>query len=56
MEDVAAGTQKATKPAVELGALASQAPGNMANVRLPALREEAAAEYVEKEDAAPKGL
>ena len=56
MEEVAAGTQKAVKLAVELGALASQAPGTMANERLPALRDEAAAEYVENEDAAPKGL
>ena len=56
MEEVAAGTQKAMKLAVELGAPASQAPGTMENVKLPALREDAATEYVEKEDAVPKGL
>ena len=56
MEEVAAGTQKAMKLAVAFGAPASQAPGTMANVRLPALRDEAAAEYEEKEDAAPMGL
>jgi len=56
MDEVAAGTQNAMKPALALGAPASHAPGTIANERLPALREEAAAEYVEKEDAAPKGL
>jgi hypothetical protein len=43
MDDVAAGTQKAMKLAEAFGAAASQVPGIMANVRLPALREEAAA-------------
>jgi hypothetical protein len=44
MDDVAAGTQKAMKLAEEFGAAASQVPGIMENERLPALREEAAAE------------
>ena len=56
MDDVAAGTQNAIKLADALGAPASQAPGTMAYVKLPALREEAAREYVEKEDAEPNGL
>jgi len=56
MDEVAAGTQKAMKLAVELGVSASQAPGTIENVKLPALREDDAAEYMEKEDAAPKGL
>jgi hypothetical protein len=44
MEEVAAGTQNAMKLAVEFGAPASQAPGSMAKVKLPALRDEAAEE------------
>jgi hypothetical protein len=56
MDEVAAGTQKAIKLAVAFGALASHAPGTMPKVKLPPLREEAAEEYVDKEDAVPKGL
>ena len=56
MEDVAAGTQNAMKLAEAFGEAASQAPGTMENVRLPALRDEAAAEYVEREEAEPSGL
>jgi hypothetical protein len=45
------------KLAVEFGALASQAPGTIANVRLPAPSRAVAAEvYVEKATAAPEGL
>ena len=56
MEEVAAGTQNAMKLAEALGEAASQAPGTMENVRLPALRDEAAAEYVEREEAEASGL
>ena len=56
MDDVAAGTQNAMKLAEEFGAPASQAPGTMAKVALPALRDEAAAEYVDSDDAEPRGL
>ena len=54
---VAAGTQKAMKLADEFGALASQAPGTIENVRLPApSRAVAAVVYLEKATAAPEGL
>ena len=54
---VAAGTQKAKKLAVAFGAAASQAPGTMAIVMLPApSRDTAAAAYFEKAAAALEGL
>ena len=54
---VAAGTQNAMKLAVAFGELESQAPGTIANVRLPApSRDVAAVEYVENATAAPEGL
>jgi hypothetical protein len=57
MEEVAAGTQKAMKLAVEFGAAASQAPGTMAMVMLPApSRDTAGGAYVDREVAVPKGL
>jgi len=57
MEEVAAGTQKAMKLAVAFGDAASQAPGTMDMVMLPApSRATAGAAYVDREVAAPKGL
>ena len=57
MEEVAAGTQKAMKLALAFGAAASQAPGTMARVMLPApSRDTAGGAYVDREVAVPKGL